>query len=493
VNKKLQFYQKNPLAWIHDFLDDKERWSKQIEILESVRDNRNTYVKACHGVGKTHTAKDVVLWFLYNFYPATVLTTAPSWPQVEKLLWSEINHAFSNAKFPLGGSCKKTELFINDDWFSIGISPRIDTNDEGNRLTGFHNKNLLVIFDEAPACNPKLWDIKETLMTSENVKFLAIGNPVVDSGHFFDGFRSKSVNKINMNIFHSPNFTANKIKEIKDLYRFLELDYQDREKEYRKMKIPFSFLTTPRWAIERLEEWGEESPLFKSRVIGEFPTKATDTIISLASLEKCKDIEIKDNHPRILGVDVARFGEDNTVLFGYENYRQIYKQRFNGQDLVKTANLICHKLQYEKYTVVVIDDTGLGGGVTDIVRDFVVKNGLSHRVNIVAVNFAEASTQEEYDGKVTQMYFHVKSLVEAQQIQVVDKGDLFSEITSRKYNFTRKGKIKVESKDDYKKRTKRNSPDEADAFILTIWGIKFSYTDSLLESFSGRTTEKMDF
>lgn len=491
--KKLTYYQKNPLVWIADFLDDKVRWDKQIKIIESVRDNRNTYVKACHGVGKTHTAKDVALWFLYCFPPATVLTTAPSWPQVEKLLWSEINSAHSHSKLPLGGICKKTELFLDDDWFSLGISPRIDSEDDGKRLTGFHNENLLVIFDEAPACNPKLWDIKETLMTSENVRFLAIGNPVVDSGAFFDGFRSDNVNKINMNIFDSPNFKANKLKKMSDLYRFLDMDYKQREIELSKLKIPFTFLTTPRWAIERLEDWGEDSPLFKSRVLGEFPEKATDTIISLASLERCKSLNLHGKHGRILGVDVARFGENNTVMFGYENYKQIYKKKFNGQNLAETANIIKHKIQFEGYFIVVIDDTGLGGGVTDMLSEFIVEKGLNQRVSLIPVNFAQASTADEYDGIVTQMYFHVKSLVENKEIEIIDNGDLFNEITARKYRYTNKGKIKVESKDEYIKRTKRNSPDEADAFILTIWGMKFLHSKGLFEYGEDRMTNEQDF
>jgi hypothetical protein len=468
----------NPMEFVSTFLDKKPRWSKQIEILESVRNNRNTYVKSCHGVGKTFTAKDVALWFLYCFYPSTVLTTAPSWPQVEKLLWAEINHSHANALMELGGACNKTELHLDANWFALGISPKIDTEDEGKRITGFHNENLLVIFDEAPSCNSKLWDIKETLMTSENVRFLAIGNPVANTGHFYEGFKSKYVNAISMNIFDSPNFKENNIKCLADLEIIAMMDIEQQEQYYGQLQSPYPTLTSPRWAVERLVAWGADSPLFKSRVIAEFPEQSLDTIISLSSLERCQRIETVGTHERILGVDIARFGSDDTVFYGYENYKPILRQKFNGQDLVKTSNMIKHHI-HNGYKIIVLDDTGLGGGVTDILADY--STGKDFRV--IPVNFAQASPDEEYDGIVTSMYYHAKKLIEDKDIQVIDDGELFQQLTDRKYKFTNKGKIKIESKDEYKKRTGRQSPDEADAFILCLWGIRNQHSHDDIEAF----------
>ncbi|MCP4651592.1 MAG: hypothetical protein GY853_16140 [PVC group bacterium] len=468
-NKLLQ-YQKEPSLFIKDALDDNPRWSKQTEIIESVRDNRNTYVKSCHGVGKTFTAKDVVMWFLYCHVPSKIITTAPSWPQVEKLLWSEINNAHKNAKVNLGGACLNTAVKIDPEWFALGISPRIDTEDEGNRITGFHSENMLIIFDEGPAVNPKLWNIKETLMTSENVRFLAIGNPVVDSGHFFDGFSDESVNSINMLIFDSPNFIANKVTSKEDLQEIANLQFKDREQVLSKMENPFRQLTNVRWAVDRLLAWGMDSPIFQARVLGVFPEKTDDTVISYSSLEACKFIMPQIKHYKTLGVDVARFGVDSTCFIGYENGKQIYKDKWNGQDTVKTANKIKYLIKNFKYNIVVIDDTGLGGGVTDQVVEFVYDG--KYKTRVIPVNFAESAINEEYDGIVTEMYFNTKSMLEDKEIQVVDDGQLFKELSNRKYKFTNKGKFKIESKDEFKKRTNLSSPDEGDAFILCMWGIR---------------------
>ena len=484
---KLLDYQSDPLLFLNEAIDDLPRWEKQKEILNSVKDHRNTLVKSCHGVGKTFTAKDVVLWFLYCFPPSKIITTAPSWPQVEKILWSEINKAHANAKINLGGTCLKTSVTIDPEWFAIGLSPRIDAEDEGKRLTGFHGENVLVVFDEAPACNEALWTIKDALMTSQNVRFLAIGNPVVDSGSFFEGFRSGNANKITMDIFQSPNFKVNNICNIDKLIELSEMDIDQRENKYNAMQLPFGSLTNPRWAVDRLLEWGHDSPLFQSRVLSQFPTKATDTIISLSSLEKCKDIDKIRKSKKTLGVDVARFGDDNTVLYGYDNGIEIYKQKFNGQNLVKTANLIIHKIKYEHYDIVVIDDTGLGGGVTDIVQTYLSENPVLKTL-VVPINFAEAAYSDDYDGIVTEMYFNAKRIIENKEVQVIDDGDLFQELSSRKYKFTGKGKFKIESKGEYKKRTKKKSPDEADAFVLCMWGLRQStiYNANTFNSEEGR-------
>lgn len=490
TENKLTEYQNNPVKFIHDVLDKSPRWDKQKEIIESVRDNRYTYVKACHGVGKTFTAKDVALWFLYTHYPSKVISTAPSWPQVEKLLWSEINSAHSRALAPLGGQCKKTELYIDPEWFAVGLSPRIDTEDDAKRMTGFHSPNMLIIFDEAPACNEKLWDIKETLMTSENVRFLAIGNPVVGSGSFYEAFRQGRGNRINMIIFDSPNFSNNGITCVDDLKRLAALTPEEREIEFSQMTMTYSALTTPRWAVERLIQWGADSPLFQSRVIGEFPEKTTDTIISLSALERCQYVQ-PTKSKKVLGVDVARFGDDFTCLFGYHNNTQVYKKKFNGQDTVYTANLINNLILTEHYGVVVIDDTGVGGGVTDQVMHFCHEKAFD--TVIIPVNFAESSTQIEYDDIVTEMYFTAKELIESGTVNVIDNGTLFSELTGRKYNFTTKGKFRLESKKDYKKRVGGESPDEADAFVLCMWGLTRGSIVPAFDFGDDMITSQMDF
>lgn len=102
----LERAQRDPVWWCESVLGVKP-WSKQIEIMESVRDNPRTAARSCHGAGKSFTAGQVILWFLNAFSPSIVLSTAPTWRQVEKLVWKEVRASHARARSrgrPLGGN-----------------------------------------------------------------------------------------------------------------------------------------------------------------------------------------------------------------------------------------------------------------------------------------------------------------------------------------------------------------------------------------------------
>ncbi|RKY33849.1 MAG: hypothetical protein DRP78_07155, partial [Candidatus Omnitrophota bacterium] len=122
-------YRNDPVGFFTDCLDvePKHIWSKMTEVLLSVRDNRKTAVKAGHSVSKSYSSGRLVLWFLYCFYPSTVITSAPSNTQVEEILWREIRDAHSKAKIPLGGNLTHTKLELAEKWFAYGFSTRPDT------------------------------------------------------------------------------------------------------------------------------------------------------------------------------------------------------------------------------------------------------------------------------------------------------------------------------------------------------------------------------
>lgn len=464
----------DPMQFIHDVVDDSPRWAQQVEILEAVRDNRYTLVKSPHGMGKSFVASDVVLWFLCSFPDSIVVTTAPSWAQVEKILWAELNQKLANLKVKsLGLSTLKTECRFDDKWFAIGLSPKIENADQGARITGFHAENMLVVFDEGPSIHSALWKFKETILTSANSRFLAIGNPIRSDGDFYNTFKSQHVKRISIDLFRSPNFAANAIKDLDDLKRLAAMPYQEREQLYKGYTIPFPFLSTPMWAVDRVLEWGPDSPMFEARVLGEFPTKTTDTIIAYSECERATLAEPK-NGLMVMGVDVARFGSDYTVIFGFGGGRRCYKSKVQGHDLVQTAELVKAELRRARkggkqgYHRVVIDDTGLGGGVTDILSHWVSDEGI--HMQIVPVNFAEKAVHDSiYSGIVTEMYYTARDFIRDERVRIEDDGELISDLSGRKYDF-KNGLFRIEPKEEYRKRTGR-SPDEGDAFVLAVWGM----------------------
>ena len=195
---------KNPEFFTRKILN-KTLWSTQYEILTAVRDNPRTAVRSCHGIGKTFTAAMCILWFLYSHEKAIVLSTAPTWRQVEKLIWKEIRSAYREAIIPLGGSLapKAPELhLIFNEWYAAGIS----TN-EPERFQGFHEENILVVVDEAAGVNIEIFEAIEGILTSTGARLLLIGNPNSIGTPFYDAFTKPGFKTFHISAFDTPNFT----------------------------------------------------------------------------------------------------------------------------------------------------------------------------------------------------------------------------------------------------------------------------------------------
>lgn len=218
-------------------------WSKQREILWSVRRNGRTAVPAAHGLGKTATAAIAVLDFISEG-PCRVVTTAPIWSQVEDLLWREIATAYGRARIPIGGELLKTRLEIAPDWFAVGFST-----DEPERFAGHHAPRLLLVVDEASGVGEPIYNASKGFLTaSDKARVLLIGNPTRATGTFFRACREGSnYHVIRMSAYDSPNVTGEKVpKHVRDA------------------------LPTLQWIEEMKEEWGEDSAEFRIRVLGQF-------------------------------------------------------------------------------------------------------------------------------------------------------------------------------------------------------------------------------
>jgi len=166
-------------------------WGLQQQILQSVAKNRRTAVKACHASGKTFCAADAVLWWITAHPDAIAITTAPTWTQVERLLWGEIRKAVSVSTIAYPTPLK-TRLDLGPNRYVIGLS----TN-EGVRFQGWHGK-ILIVMDEAPGVRPEIYEAIEGIRAGGDVRVLALGNPTISSGPFYDAF---TVNREGWSLF----------------------------------------------------------------------------------------------------------------------------------------------------------------------------------------------------------------------------------------------------------------------------------------------------
>lgn len=429
---------KDPVYFLEEILGV-EPWNKQKQIVESVRDNKNTCVASGHGVGKTFISAATALWFLFTHYQSRVITTAPTNRQVESILWAEIWNLFNNSRVPLGGRLLKTSLNLEEKWFALGLST-----DDPDRFQGHHSKHMLLIMDEAPGVDPKIYEAAQGILTQAHSKCLLIGNPTSSSGPFFDKFKNKHWNSFYISCYDSPAI-------------------EEPEK--------YPALTTMEWILERKEEWGEHSPMFQARVLGQFPEEGEDTLIPLAWCERAvrRGLDKKKEYSDkvYLGLDVARYGTNKTVLTAYQPDKVREIRSIQNRSTMDAVNLVVQEAikAGAKLTQVTVDDTGLGGGVTDRLREL--------GYPVLAINFSQKPTDPMHFRAIRdEIFWNLRELFRSDEITIPNNDRLLAQLSAIKYKVNpRNGRIEIETKDDMKKRG-LDSPDEADSLAIAVWGAR---------------------
>lgn len=466
----------------------------QIRICNAVRKYQRVSIAACHDVGKTFTMAKIVLWFGSSFPSCKIITTAPTFNQVKRLLWSEIRSGFAKSKYPLGGEMLLTEWQMSEDWFAIGFTSRgSDAKGEGqgtaSTFQGFHAPYILVIFDEATGIPSSIWQQLEGILTSGFIRFVAIGNPTSKGSQFYQTFQKAGVHKIYLSCFDSPNLIANGIVDMPSLIFEMDKvraisDEEEREKYLSSYKIKSIPLLSTRWVIERALEWGLDHPLFVSKVLGQFPEEDDNAIISLGAVEEAIYRQpSKQVNPISFGVDVARFGADKTVITRMDGPNVSEIRKLVKKSTTETAGEVisivnaCNRALREGCTIAV-DGTGIGAGVVDALVDYQMQNPEWKNVRILEVNFGSGFTEKSEGSKVQAEEKNKKFVNKKAEIFVLlavdlktdislpNENDYLKELPTIIYRFDAKGRQYIESKEEFKKRTGLNSPDTSDSLAL---------------------------
>ena len=470
-------YKDDPVGYARDVLKF-NFWAKQAEMARAVAKHKIVRVNAGHGVGKTSGAAAIVNWFLDTNDPVLILTTAPTWNQVRTLLWKEIRTMRRGKGLP--GRIKQTEIEISDDRLAIGLS----TDDE-TRFQGHHAENLLIVIDEGPGVDPKIYAAIEGIRVGENNKLLSLGNPI------------------------SPNDPHEMLKTKRGAYAMRISSLEHPNVVERKTVIPGA--VTWEWVDEHVHEWCEEvvppedereqlelaekgyfwwegkfwraSPIAMSKILGLPPPQAEDQIVSLELLEAAHrrwvpEVSVGDLAIIQLGADVARFGQDENVV--YENWSGNVMPAHVWRDTstVETANKIwriakdvrAKAKQKGAKTVKVkllIDEGGVGGGVVDHLRDVILRSERAPWFELLPIQFGGApSNGMRYVNKRAELYFSLRETLKDVGVPKDDRLD--RELLEHKYRLDASGRIQIESKESIKRRLGR-SPDRADAFVLATY------------------------
>lgn len=419
-------------------------WGAQVEILRALAKCPRVAVKACHASGKTTTAAIAVLWWISRFRDAIAVTTAPTWTQVERLLWGEIHRAVrrSVVPFPIPN---QTELRLGPGNYAIGLS----TN-EGVRFQGFHGR-VLIVLDEAPGVKPEIWEAIEGIRAGGDVRVLALGNPVVASGPFYDAFTTnrEGWSTFTISAFNSPNLSGVTMDDL-DQMQPEELDVAERP-----------YLVSRRWVQEKWREWGPANPLWQARVLGEFPIQAEDALVPLAWLEAARSRHLEPDAEAqwCAGVDVAGPGEDETVLV-VRHGPQIVETRAWPQQDPRGEVVAALKTYADRDLRVYVDAVGIGYYLARHLEDA----GFSVR----DVNVGKAAKDpEKYANRKAELYWGLRQRIQDGDLTDLTDERTIAQLAAIRYHHNARGQIVIESKEELRKRGVK-SPDRAEAVMLAF-------------------------
>lgn len=454
THEAILYYADHPVEFVEDLLHVTPD-PKQAAILRSVSENQMTSVRSGHGIGKSAVEAWAVIWFMATRPFPKIPCTAPTQHQLFDILWAEVSKWLRNNKaLEREIVWTKEKVYMKqypEEWFAVAR-----TASKPDALQGFHADDILYIIDEASGVDDRVFEPVLGALSTPGARLLMCGNPTQLSGFFYD---SHHKNRSSYATFHVDGRDSSRVSE--DFIRTI------------------------------ITMYGEDSDVFRVRVAGDFPKQENDVYIPLPLVEKSIMTDWKEpEHPALIhiGCDVARFGDDKTVI-GYKvNEKVTFHKRRSGQDTMKTADdiielgeTLVRRYKYKKTIPVKVDDSGVGGGVVDRLRQ--IQRGQPERfwwLDVIPVIFGQRINHDFYHDSTSYMMSIVRNLLtpytedgKPKPVELIlpNDNDLIGQLSTRKYGMTEQSKIRVESKDAMKKRGLR-SPDEADCVLLLCLPVK---------------------
>ena len=427
--KELVGMVRTPLRFVELVLGAKPS-KQQSSVLKALEDGeRRIAIRSGHGVGKSTLLAWVLLWWISTRPGAVIPCTAPTAHQLEDILWGEVVRWHKAMGEPLRSLLTVTKNSVRhksapQGWFAAARTSR---RDNPEALQGFHGEHLAFLIDEASGVAEEVFEVAEGALSTPGALVILAGNPTRLDGTFYRAFHGE---REHWATFHFPSH-----------------------------KSP---LVSTEYAKHMAARYGESSDIYRVRVEGEFPLCEADTLIALPLVEAAieRAPHKKEVPPLVYGVDVARFGDDETVILKRRGDHVLSIEALRDLDTMAVAGLIAASARAEKPSLIFIDVIGVGAGVADRLLEL----GLP----IYQVNVARrAAEPERFDDLRSELWWRTREWLESGAPSLPPDEELAAQLTTIKYSLTSNGRVRVESKQERKKRGLK-SPDRGDALMMTF-------------------------
>jgi phage terminase large subunit len=432
-------------------------WAKQHEICEAIATRRSVSIKGCHGSGKTFTVSGLVPYELLAYDESIVLTIAPTLRQV-KLMWNEIESAIKAVPSRMPERTT-TGWRFSDKRYAQGFS-----SSKGVNAQGFHGRRVLIIADEAIGISSDVWDAVEGIRAAGDVRLVKLCNPTVPQGAPYDDFtRLRGTTAcITISAFDTPNLVGLTMESLLQLSEE-DLDY-----------APFPWLTRRRWVKEMYVKWGPTNPRFMSRVLGEFPTQASDAVFHLDWIEKAGlpyddesfRADLRHHAHKLciqVGLDIAGPGDDETAICARLGTYVLAQNAWSKADPLDEVRAFLSTLQRylpDVPIVIMADTVGVGYHFARaLARDgYSVWEFVAGHAPLDPVMFANAKAEA---------YWRTRELMRDGFLRGVLDEDCQAQLSDVRYRERVNGTIEIEHKDEARARGSR-SPDRAEALVMAF-------------------------
>lgn len=448
--------QYGPDKWACEFLDElgEQIKARGFDGKKSVDPIRFTTASG-HGIGKSTLVSWLIKFILDTRPFSKGVVTANTAEQLRTKTWAELAkwNALSLSShlwiYTVGRGAmslyRKGPLEISANW---RCDAQTCKEENAEAFQGLHaaGSTPFYIFDEASGIPDKIWEARSGGATDGEPMSFDFGNPTRKSGFFFEN-------------------CVGKFK-----HRHIVKSIDSRSVSITNKQI------FKQWA----DDWGEESDFFKVKVKGEFPAAGSVQFISSDLVAEAQKREAFQNttDPLIIGVDVARFGENSTVIYPRigKDARSFPFREYKGLDNVQVAEKVIEVIREftnmgKRVSMLFVDAGGLGSGVYDVLN----RAGYSP----IDVNFGGKSSDKRYNRKGDEMWGRMRD--DLQYLSIPPNQGLYDQLTQREYGFNLTGKIQLEGKKDMAERG-APSPDIADALALTYYIEAGFDTDARLEN-----------
>lgn len=424
-------------------LFDVELTDQQKDLVRGCQDQTaRVAVSSCTGSGKTATLAMLTLLLLRILPDCRILITSPSFNQLNRVFASEVKKWYRRMPKQFQDFFEITRekiTMINSEKYEQFASLVTASVENKEALQGGHAANYIIFVDEASGISEEAFDILlATLSTGEGGRLIQVSNPVRSSGRFYQIFQTEDNQwtKLYFDAHDSPNVNQEWIEEMRLTY-------------------------------------GEDSDLYRMRVLGQFPRVGVSQYISADMVLEC--INNKANptsyahFPKIMGVDIARFGDDSTVFVIRQGGKLIDFRLYKGLDSMEVAIRVAEFNALHNCAAIYIDSIGVGAGTFDRCKQL--------NLPVYEVIVSNKSTQPQiYCNLRAQLWGEMKQwLMNGADIPDLARNkdtNLMSQLTSMEYFYNNKMQLQLLSKRDLK-RAGHESPDIADALSFTFAGSIF--------------------